>query len=156
MAGPRRRQVVSQHQGVIALVPPVVRRDLLDIRTGVLSGADVPLILGRAPGRTVHISGRDQAYAVRLDDVPMTIETNADEGWVEARGQWWWCSRFQVAESSAGSLVTQTTFNVASPPASLLVPFTVARGHSRRGRLALQGLIAELGRRHGCEGHLLD
>jgi hypothetical protein len=126
MAGPSRRQVLSRHRGVIALAPPVVLRDLLDIRTGVLSGADVPLILGGAPRRTVDITRGPQAYAARLDDVPMTIETDADQGWVEARGQWWWCSRFQVAPSPAGSVVEQTTFNLASPPASLLVPFTAA------------------------------
>jgi hypothetical protein len=148
--------VLSQHRGVIPLSPAVVSEDLLRISTGTVSGADVPLVLGTAPGRSVTITGGPERFSADVDGVPMTIEVDPHEGWVQARGQWWWCGRFQIAEHPVGTLLEQSTINLAAGPAGLLVPMTVGRGHAGRGRRALQDLLAELGRRHGCAGQLLD
>ncbi|MGW4587945.1 hypothetical protein ACWEKJ_11520 [Amycolatopsis thermoflava] len=84
---------------------------------------------------------------------PLRVSRNESEGWIEARGQWWWCGRVEVHEHAAGARVVYRTYNVATGLGARLVPVTVARGH--RGAGPLRALLAELGERLGCRTELL-
>ncbi|WP_143266123.1 MULTISPECIES: hypothetical protein [Amycolatopsis] len=81
---------------------------------------------------------------------PLRVRKDAAQGWIEARGQWWWCGRVEVHEHAAGARVVYRIYNVATGLAGRLVPVTVARGHRGPGPL-----LAELGERLGCRTELL-
>jgi hypothetical protein len=148
--------VLSQHSGVVAAPVRRVRELILAVPTGEFSGAEVPLVIGGQGDRRVLITGGPEVFRAILTGIPMTIEVDQDAGWVQARGEWWWCGRFSVAEDSSGhTLVRQQTFNCAAGPAGRLVRFTVGRGHRQAGEQALRRLLDDLARRLDCKTWLL-
>jgi hypothetical protein len=148
--------VLSEHVGVVAAPVDRVRSIVLAVDTGELSGSKVPLILGGQAGRRVFVEGGPDVFRASVNGVPLTIQVDHDGGWVQARGQWWWCGRFQVeGDGSGDTLVRQRTFNCASGMGARLVPFTVGRGHRRAGETALRGLLEHLSQRLGCKVWML-
>jgi hypothetical protein len=91
----------------------------------------------------------------RTAATPLRVDVNLEQGWIEARGQWWWCGRFEVREDPAGARVVHRTYNLARGLSGRLVPFTVGRGHRGRGRDALRKVLDELGTELSCKTELL-
>jgi hypothetical protein len=148
--------ILSEHRGVVTAPVGRVRQLVLAVRAGEFGGADVPLVLGDQGDRRVVVTGGPEVFRASIAGVPLTIEVDNDAGWVQARGEWWWCGRFQVEEDTPGNtVVRQQTFNCAPGPAGRLVPFTVGRGHRQAGEKSLCRLLDELSRRLGCEARLL-
>jgi hypothetical protein len=148
--------LLSEHRGVVAAPVDRVQELLLAVTTGDFSGADVPLILGGQDDRRVVITGGPEVFRAIVAGAPLTIEVNHDAGWVQARGEWWWCGRFHVEQDMSGNTeVRQRTFNCASGPAGKLVPFTVGRGHREAGERALRRLLEDLSQRLGCKAWML-
>jgi hypothetical protein len=133
-----------------------VRQLVLAVTSGEFAGADVPLILNGLDDRRVVITGGPEVFRASVNGAPLTIEVNHDAGWAQARGEWWWCSRFHVKDGTSGHTeVRQQTFNCASGPAGKLVPFTVGRGHREAGKKALRRLLDDLSQRLGCDAWML-
>ncbi|NJC74223.1 hypothetical protein HC031_31590 [Planosporangium thailandense] len=148
--------VLSEHVGVVAAPVGRVRPVVLAVTTGEFRGADVPLVLGGHADRQVLVTGGPDVFSAIVVGIPLTIEVDHDGGWVQARGQWWWCGRFQVEEGTSGdTVVRQRTFNCASGVGAKLVPFTVGRGHRRDGEKALRRLLKDLSERLDCETWML-
>lgn len=148
--------MLSEHRGMVAAPIGRVRDLVLTVPTGEFSGAEVPLVIGDQGDRPVVVTGGPGAFRATVAGVPMTIEVDRDAGWVQARGEWWWCGRFSVAEDGSGhTVVCRQTFNCAAGPVGRLVPFTIGRGHRRAGARALRRLLDDLGRRLDCETWLL-
>ncbi|GAA5171044.1 MULTISPECIES: hypothetical protein [Amycolatopsis] len=87
--------------------------------------------------------------------VPLRVDVNREQGWVEARGQWWWCGRFEVGEDPVGARVVHRTYNLARGLSGWLAPYTVGRGHRKNGRDALAKALEDVGRRLSCRTELL-
>ena len=148
--------VLSEHVGVVAAPADRVRSIVLAVGTGDLSGSGVPVILGAQGGQRVVVEGGPDVFRADVNGVPLTIQVDRDGGWVQARGQWWWCRRFEIGTDASGdTLVRQRTFNCASGRTAALVPFTVGRGHRRAGEAALRGLLEHLSQRLGCKAWML-
>ena len=107
-----------------------VREVLLTVPTGRLSGPEVPLVIS---GSSATVTGGPDVFTAQVGGVHLTIEVDRTEGWVQARGQWWWCGRFTAASHDEGTLVTYGTYNLATGAVARLVPWTVGRGHRERG-----------------------
>ncbi|MEV5746488.1 hypothetical protein AB0L00_01605 [Actinoallomurus sp. NPDC052308] len=148
--------LMSAHEGLVEAPIDQVRGAVLAVPTGRLRGAEAPLVLGSMDDRYVTVSGGPSTFTAAVAGVPLTIEVDRDAGWVQARGQWWWCGRFQVAEHAEGTLVTQQTFNCATGPVARLVPLTVGRGHRANGRGALLRVLEELADRLHCAARPLS
>ncbi|TVT14454.1 hypothetical protein LWP59_03450 [Amycolatopsis acidiphila] len=91
----------------------------------------------------------------RTTPIPLRVDVDLEQGWIEARGQWWWCGRFEVRDDPAGARIVYRTYNLARGVSGRLVPFTVGRGHRRGGREALRKVLEELGDQFSCETELL-
>lgn len=87
--------------------------------------------------------------------IPLRVDVNLEQGWIEARGQWWWCGRFEVREDPVGTRVVHRTYNLARGVSGRLVPFTVARGHRGRGQDALRQVLDERATQLSCRTELL-
>ncbi|MEV6930257.1 hypothetical protein AB0M46_38045 [Dactylosporangium sp. NPDC051485] len=144
--------MLSEHRGVVAAPVGRVRQLVLAVSTGEFSGADVPLVLGGQGDRRVVVSGGPEVFRASVTGVSLTIEVDHDAGWIQARGEWWWCGRFHVeADTSGNTVVRQQTFNCASGLSGKLVPFTVGRGHKQAGEQALLRLLDDLSQRLNCK-----
>ncbi|GII81802.1 hypothetical protein Sru01_67840 [Sphaerisporangium rufum] len=146
---------MSEHVGLVDLPPGQVRDVVLQVGTGTLREEDVPLVVGAVPGRTVMVTGGPARFTARVSGVPLTIEVDRASGWVQARGQWWWCGRLQVEEHPEGALIRRRTYNLATGPIARAVPLTVGRGHRESGREALIGVLDTFERRFGARTRLL-
>jgi hypothetical protein len=143
--------LLSEHLGLAEAPIDRVREAVLDVPTGELSGPDLPLVLCGHPDRAVTVTGGPVTFTARVSGIPLVIEVDRDAGWVEARGEWWWCTRLQTEPHLDGTLLRWSTYNRASGVAGRLVPFTVGRGHRGRGRASLLEVLDDLSRRLGCE-----
>lgn len=148
--------VMSEHVGLAEAPIGQVRDVVLAVPTGRLCGEDVPLVIGAHDDQYVTITGGPGTFRADVAGVPLTIEVDRGAGWVQARGQWWWCGRFQVEEHSDGTLIRQRTYNCGTGPAARLVPLTIGRGHRQRGRDALQRVLNALAGHLDCDVRLLS
>ncbi|GAA4605233.1 hypothetical protein BJY16_005306 [Actinoplanes octamycinicus] len=156
MTGADPGPVLSEHRGVVAAPIGRVRELVLAVSAGEFSGAEVPLVLGDQGDRRVTVTGGPQVLRASVASARVTIEVDREAGWVQARGEWWWCGRFQLAEGADGhTVIHQRTFNLATGPAGRLVPFTVGRTHRQSGKQSLRRLLDDLGTRLNCQTRML-
>jgi hypothetical protein len=148
--------LMSAHDGLVGAPIDQVRSVVLAVPTGRLRGAEAPLVIGAQDDQYVTVSGGPSTFSADLSGVPLTIEVDRDAGWVQARGQWWWCGRFQVEKHPEGTLLRQQTFNCATGPVGRLVPLTVGRGHREHGRLGLRRVLDDLADRLHCPTRILS
>lgn len=141
--------LLSEHLGLVEAPVERVRDVVLAVPTGELSGPDAPVVL--SSGQTVTVSGGPATFTAHVPGAPMVIDVDRDAGWVQARGEWWWCVRLQVEPHPDGTLVRRSAYNRATGAAARLVPYTVGRGHRRQGREALLRLLDDLSARLGCD-----
>ncbi|MBO2455696.1 hypothetical protein J4573_52080 [Actinomadura barringtoniae] len=137
-------RLMSEHAGIVEAPLDEVREVLLAVPTGKLHGAEIPLVIGRQDDREVVITGGPATFTAQISGVTLTIDVDREAGWVQARGQWWWCGRFQVEEHPEGALIRQQTFNLATGLTSRLVPFTVGRSHRDNGRSVFTHVLERL------------
>jgi len=147
--------LLDEHVGLVHAPLPQVRDVVLAIGPGAFTGAEAPLIVGSADGRRVTVSGGPARFTASIGGAVLAVEVDAAAGWVQARGRWWWCARLQVDPHPAGARLAYRTYNRADGPAARIVPFTVARGHRKHARQAMERILARIGGRLSCPTELL-
>ncbi|WAL65093.1 hypothetical protein ORV05_29920 [Amycolatopsis cynarae] len=147
--------LLDEHAGLVHAPFDRVRDAVLTIRTGTLAGTDVPLILSGQAGQTVVITGGPARFTTTVSGAPLTLEVDPAAGWVQAKGQWWWCGRLEVHEDPAGARLVRRTYNLAGGLSGRLVPLTVGRGHDKRAVDGLHANLAVLGERLSCRTEFL-
>ncbi len=142
-------RLLSEHTGVVCLPLSRAAEIMLTVPLGTVRGDNVPLVIGGESGGVVTISGGPSTFTT-AGDHQLTIDVDPDAGWIQSRGQWWYCGRLQLAEHPDGTLVTQQTYNCAKGVSGRIVPFTVGRQHRQSGEQVLTRVLRAFAERFGA------
>jgi hypothetical protein len=147
--------LLSEHRGIVEAPFARVRETLLAVPTGRMPGHRAPVVVNAHPDALVVVSGGPVVFQAEVARVPVTIEVDRDAGWVQMRGQWWRCLRFQAQHHPQGALIIQRTYSFRTGRDAQSITSTLARWHAATGRQALARLLDALASQLACTARIL-